>query len=145
TLHSTMDVSATGFETFQGVSAESFTEGDRHTVTDVSMDVYVSSTAINARSGQDAMNVLLTWSADLFDRATAEWLVDRFVAVLHDWRADGASPARALPLAEEGAKCELLRIGPGPDVAGGPARLGRIEQAATAPPDAVALVSGTEK
>lgn len=145
TLHSTMDVSATGFETFQGVSAESFTEGDRHTVTDVSMDVYVSSTAINARSGQDAMNVLLTCSADLFDRATAEWLVDRFVAVLHALLADVDTPVRALPLVDEAAKSELLRIGTGPDVVEGPSLLARIEQAATATPDAVALVSGTEK
>src|SRR5690606_32908310 len=60
TLHTTMDVSATGFETFQGVEAESFSEGTRHTVTDVAMDVSVRSTAISVNSAQDRMNGLRT-------------------------------------------------------------------------------------
>src|SRR5690606_3620657 len=108
TLHTTMDVPATAFETFQGVEAESFSEGTRHTVTDVAMDVFVSSTAINVNSAQDRMNVLLTGCSDLFDPATIEWLADRFTAVLRAVLADVEAPVRALPLVDEAGQAELL-------------------------------------
>ncbi len=144
TLHTTMDVSATGFETFQGVEAESFSEGTRHTVTDVAMDVFVSSTAINVNSAQDRMNVLLTGCSDLFDPATIEWLADQFTAVLRAVLADVEAPVRALPLVDEAGQAELLRIGTGPALASAPPLLARIERAVTAAPDQIALVSGAE-
>lgn len=145
TLHSTMDVSATGFEGFDGVAVEAFGEGTRHTITDVAMEVFVSSTAINVRSGEGRMEVLLTCAADLFDPATAEGLADRFTAVLHAVLADVDTPVRALPLVDEAAQAELLRIGAGPVLADGPPLLARIERAVTSAPDAIALVSGGEK
>ena len=145
TLHSTMDVSATGFETFEGVTVEAFGDGSRRTITDVGMDVFISSTAINVRSDDTRMDILLTCSADLFDPATADALADRFTAVLHAVLADLDTPVGALPLVDAIAQAELLRIGTGPDVAGGPSLLARIERAVTTAPDAIALVSGAEQ
>ncbi|WP_328475561.1 condensation domain-containing protein [Actinoplanes sp. NBC_00393] len=147
TLHSTMDVSATGFDGsdgFPGVTVEPFGEGTGRTITDVAMDVFVSSTAIR-QSGAGRMDVLLTCSADLFDRPTAEQLADRFAGVLHALLADVEQPVRALPLVDEVARAELLRIGTGPDLADGPPLLDRIERAVTAAPEAIALVSGDEQ
>lgn len=106
TLHSTMDVSANGFESFEGTAVEAFGEGAPHTTTDVAMDVFVSSTAINAGSGPARMSVLLTCSADLFDQATAEGLADRFTAVLRAALADVTARIQALPLDHEAARAE---------------------------------------
>ncbi|MEQ4304749.1 condensation domain-containing protein [Plantactinospora sp. B6F1] len=145
TLHSTMDVSATGFEGFDGVTVEAFGEGSRRTITDVAMDVFVSSTAINVRSDDVRMDILLTCSADLFEPATAAGLADRFTAVLHAVLADLDAPVRALPLVDGTAQAELLRIGTGPAIADGPPPLARIARAADAAPGAVALVSGTDQ
>jgi amino acid adenylation domain-containing protein len=145
TLHSTMDVSATGFEGFDGVAVEAFGEGTRHTLTDVAMEVFISSTAINVRSGEGRMEVLLTCSADLFDPATAAVLADRFTAVLHAVLADLDTPVRSLPLVDETAQAELLRIGTGPVVADRSPLLTRIERAVTTTPEAIALVSGTDQ
>ncbi|NUS13177.1 MAG: non-ribosomal peptide synthetase, partial [Streptomyces sp.] len=117
TLHSTMDVSATGFDGadgFEGVTAEGFGDGPRHTLTDVAMDVFITPTAINARAGQDRMDVLLTAGADVFEQATAEALAERFATVLHAVLADLDAPVRALPLVDEAAAAELVRIGTGP-------------------------------
>lgn len=148
TLHSTMDVSATGFDGrdgFDGVTVEAFGEGTGRTITDVAMDVFVSSTAINVRSGAGRMDVLLTCSADLFDPTTAEQLADRFTDVLHALLTDVDQPVQALPLVGETARAELLRIGTGPAVPEGPPLLARIERAVTTTPDAIALVSGAER
>jgi amino acid adenylation domain-containing protein len=145
TLHSTMDVSATGFDGFDGVEVEPFGEGTRHTITDVAMEVFISSTAINARPGEGRMEVLLTCGADLFHPATADGLADRFTALLHTVLADVDTPVRALPLVDDIARAELLRIGTGPVVAGGPPLLSRIERAVTTAPDAIALVSGADQ
>ncbi|SHM91163.1 condensation domain-containing protein [Actinacidiphila paucisporea] len=149
TLHSTMDVSATGFdgsEGFEGVTAEGFGDGSRRTLTDVAMDVFVTPTAINARTGQARMDILLTAGADVFDAATAEALADRFTAVLRAVLADLDAPVRELPLVDEAAAAELIRIGTGPAAAdSGPPLLAAIEQAVAAAPDAVALYSGAEQ
>ncbi|AVT28234.1 non-ribosomal peptide synthetase [Plantactinospora sp. BC1] len=145
TLHSTMDVSATGFEGFQGLTVEAFGEGSRRTVTDVAMDVFVSSTAINSRSDDVRMDILLTCSADLFDPATADELADRFGAVLRAVLADPDTPVRALPLVDEAARAELTRIGTGPVLADGPPLLARIAGAVDTTPEAIALVSGADQ
>ncbi|MET7403118.1 condensation domain-containing protein [Dactylosporangium sp. NPDC005572] len=145
TMHSTMDVSATGFEGFEGVAVEAFGEGSRRTITDVAMDVFVSSTAIAKRSAEARMDVLLTCSADLFDPATADGLADRFTAVLHAALADLDTPVQALPLVDGSTRAELLRIGTGPAVAGGLPLLARIERAVTVAPDAIAVVSGHDQ
>ncbi len=145
TLHSTMDVSATGFDGFAGVAVEAFDEGARRTLTDVAMEVFVSSTAINAEPGEGRMEVLLTCAADLFDQATADGLADRFTGVLHALLADADARVSAVPLVDDAARAELLRIGTGPDPAGGPTLLARIERAVRATPDAVALVSGADQ
>ncbi|MEN3613623.1 condensation domain-containing protein [Plantactinospora sp. ZYX-F-223] len=145
TLHSTMDVSATGFEGFEGIAVEAFGEGSRRTITDVAMDVFVSSTAINVRPDDVRMDILLTCSADLFDPATAEGLADRFTTVLHAVLADLDTPVRALPLVDDAARAELLRIGTGPAVADPPPLLTRIARAVETAPEAVALVSGADQ
>ncbi|MEH1123084.1 condensation domain-containing protein [Micromonospora sp. CPCC 206061] len=145
TLHSTMDVSATGFQGFEGVGVEEFGEGVRRTITDVAMDVFISSTVIDTWHNEARMDVQLTCSADLFDPATAGALADRFAAVLHAVLADVDTPVRALPLVDETAHAELLRIGTGPAVPDGPPLLARIERAVTSTPDAVAVVCGTDR
>ncbi|HEU5427009.1 MAG TPA: condensation domain-containing protein [Actinocrinis sp.] len=148
TLHSTMDVSATGFDgsaDFEGVTVEPFGEGSGRTVTDVAMDVFISSTAINVRSAEARMDVLLTASADLFDQGTAEAMADRFVSVLNAVLADLDTRVRELPLVDEAAEAELLRIGTGPDAGVGVPVLTRIEHAALLTPDAVALVSDADQ
>ncbi|NUR26844.1 MAG: AMP-binding protein [Catenulispora sp.] len=142
TLHTTMDVSANGFESFEGVAVEGFGEGSRSTVTDVAMDVFVSSTAINARAGQDRMEVVLTASADLFDAHGAERLADRFSDVLHTVLADPDARVRELPLVGEAERAELLRIGSGPALDVGLGTLDRIELVAALTPDAVAVEGG---
>ncbi|MCW6004192.1 AMP-binding protein [Micromonospora sp. CPCC 205371] len=145
TLHSTMDVSATGFQGFEGVGVEEFGEGVRRTITDVAMDVFISSTVIDTWHNEARMDVQLTCSADLFDPATAEALIDRFAAVLHATLADVDIPVRALPLVDDNARAELLRIGTGPAIPEGPPLLTRIERAVTGTPDAAAMVSGAER
>ncbi|CAG7638449.1 condensation domain-containing protein [Actinacidiphila bryophytorum] len=148
TLHSTMDVSATGFDGadgFEGVTAEGFGDGSRRTLTDVAMDVFVTPTAINARAGQARMDILLTAAADLFDAATVEAAADRFTAVLRVVLADLDAPVRQLPLVDEAAAAELLRMGTGPAVPGGPPLTDAVERAVAAAPEAVALHSGTEQ
>ncbi|MFG1811492.1 amino acid adenylation domain-containing protein [Streptomyces sp. NPDC049040] len=148
TLHSTMDVSATGFdgaEGFEGVTAEGFGEGSRRTLTDVAMDIFISPTAINTGSGQVRMDFLLTASADLFEQPTAEALADRFCAVLHAVLADLDARVWELPLVDEAAEAELLRLGTGPAAAEGPPLPAAVERAAAAAPDAIALVSGTDQ
>ncbi|GLH96806.1 amino acid adenylation domain-containing protein [Phytohabitans aurantiacus] len=145
TLHSTMDVSATGFQGFEGVGVEEFGEGIRRTITDVAMDVFVSSTVIDTWHNEARMDVQLTCSADLFDPATTEALVDRFATVLHAALADVDTPVRSLPLVDEPARAELLRIGTGPAIPEGPPLLDRIESAATGTPEAVAVVSGADR
>jgi amino acid adenylation domain-containing protein len=145
TLHSTMDVSATGFQGFEGVGVEEFGEGVRRTITDVAMDVFISSSVIDTWHNEARMDVQLTCSADLFDPATAEALADRFTAVLHAALADMDTPIRALPLVDDTTAAELLRIGTGPAVPDGPPLLARIERAVTSTPDAVAVVCGTDR
>ncbi|NUP48315.1 MAG: AMP-binding protein [Catenulispora sp.] len=144
TLHTTMDTSANGFEGFEGVAVEGFGEGARRTVTDVAMDVFVSSTAINARAGRDRMEVVLTASADLFGQATADGLAERFAAVLHAVLADPDLRVWQLPLVSEAERADLLRIGAGPPVAtdAGASPLARVELAAALAPEAVAIRCG---
>ncbi len=91
------------------------------------------------------MEVLLTCAADLFDPATADRLADRFAAVLHAVLADLDVRVRELPLVDETERAELLRLGAGPAVAGGPPLLDLIERAVRAAPDAIALVSGADR
>nr|WSX79045.1 condensation domain-containing protein [Streptomyces sp. NBC_00899] len=148
TLHSTMDVSATGFDGadgFEGVTAEGFGDGSRRTLTDVAMDVFISPTAINARSGRARMEILLTAGADVFDPATAEAMADRFTAVLRAVLADLDAPVRQMPLVDKAAEAELLAIGTGPALPGGSTPAAAVERAVAAAPDAVALLSGTEQ
>ena len=145
TLHTTMDVSANGFESFEGVAVESFDEDAPRTVTDVAMDVFVSSTAINARSGRDRMEVVLTASADLFEAATAQRLADRFAGVLRAVLADPDVRVGDLPLVDRTEAAELLRIGTGPALDVGAPPLARVEQTVALRPDAVAVYSGGEK
>ncbi|HEU5354709.1 MAG TPA: condensation domain-containing protein, partial [Actinocrinis sp.] len=148
TLHSTMDVSATGFDgsaDFEGVTVEPFGEGSGRTVTDVAMDVFISSTAINVRSDEAKMDVLLTASADLFDQGTADAIADRFAGVLRAILADLDTRVQELPLVDETAETELLRIGTGSDVEVGVPVLSRIEHTALLTPDAIALVGGADQ
>jgi amino acid adenylation domain-containing protein len=144
TLHSTMDVSANGFESFEGVEVEAFGEGTGRTVTDVAMDVFVSSTAINARADRDRMEIVLTASADLFETPTAERWVDRFAELLRAVLADPDLRVWDLPLVDESEQAELSRIGSGPELDVGAPVLARIEQAVARAPEAVAVRSGTE-
>ncbi|GAA1971994.1 condensation domain-containing protein [Catenulispora subtropica] len=147
TLHTTMDTSANGFEGFEGVAVEAFGEGARRTVTDVAMDVFVSSTAIAPRADRDRMEVVLTASADLFDQATADDLADRFAAVLRAVLEDPDVRVGDLPLVSGAERTELLRIGAGPPVAtdAGASPLARVELAAALAPGAVAIHSGRER
>ncbi|MFI0720738.1 condensation domain-containing protein [Streptomyces sp. NPDC021224] len=145
TLHSTMDVSATGFdgaEGFPGVTAEGYGDGPRHTLTDIAMDVFVTPTAINARAGQDRMDVLLTAGADVFTPDTAERFADRFAAVLRAVLTGLDTPVRDLPLVGADAEAELIALGTGPDPDCGPPLLDAVAAAVVATPDAVAVRSG---
>ncbi|MFL6117455.1 MAG: condensation domain-containing protein [Catenulispora sp.] len=149
TLHTTMDVSANGFESFEGIAVEGFGEGSRRTVTDVAMDVFVSSTAINARAEQSRMEIVLTASADLFEVSTAGGMADRFAGVLDAVLADPDVRIRTLPLVDDAARSELLRIGTGPDSASvsasGVPLLARIEHAVERAPAAIALRCGADQ
>ncbi|MFI0900414.1 condensation domain-containing protein [Streptomyces sp. NPDC020983] len=148
TLHSTMDVSATGFdgaEGFPGVTAEGYGDGPRHTLTDIAADVFITPTAINARAGQDRMDVLLTAGADVFTPETAERFADRFAAVLRAVLGGLDTPVRDLPLVGADAEAELLRLGTGPAVPGGPPLLAAVEAAVAAAPGAVAVRSGADE
>jgi amino acid adenylation domain-containing protein len=145
TLYSAMDVSATAFEGFEGVVVEPFGWGPGTTLTDLALDVFMSSTATSKEAGESWMEIVLTASADLFDAATAEGLADRFTAVLHAVLTDPDTPVLALPLVDEAGRAELLRIGAGPSLAAGLPLLARIERAVTTAPDATALVSGADQ
>ncbi|MFI0941500.1 condensation domain-containing protein [Streptomyces sp. NPDC021020] len=148
TLHSTMDVSATGFdgaEGFPGVTAEGYGDGPRHTLTDIAVDVFVTPTAINARAGQDRMDVLLTASADVFAPETAERFADRFAAVLRAVLTGLDTPVRDLPPVGADDEAELIALGTGPAVPGGPPLLDAVAAAVAAAPDAVAVRSGADE
>ncbi len=135
TLHSTHDLAAVSGAEFGGLHAEQFDPHAPHVTVDLAVDVATSATA---------MDVLLSYNADLFDAATIEGLAQRYAAVLEQVLGSPESAVSALPLVSDATREALLAQGTGAPLGEVTPVPALVTAAAQATPDALALVCGAE-
>ncbi|WP_326953090.1 non-ribosomal peptide synthetase [Amycolatopsis sp. NBC_01286] len=95
-------------------------------------DVAIDLTAVDGR---------LLYRTDLFDRATAESMVARFLGLLSAAVADPATPVADLPLLSDAERVQVLEWS-GTSTSDAPPVVARFEEQVTQTPDAVAVDLG---